>query len=95
MSEPSPVRPAGSGAGNRPENGPGPDLTDRDPADRDPADQVPTDQDQQSGDVAPTAKPSAGQTRSRQRSVDVDPEDWAASPGSTDDRILRERPPHW
>jgi hypothetical protein len=27
--------------------------------------------------------------------VDVDPEDWAASPGSSDDRLQRERPPHW
>jgi hypothetical protein len=27
--------------------------------------------------------------------VGVDPEDWAASTGSSDERLLRERPPHW
>jgi hypothetical protein len=25
----------------------------------------------------------------------VDPEDWARSPGSTEEWLLRERPPHW
>lgn len=85
MSEPSPARAAGSGAGDRPDDGPGQDPTDQDP----------TGQEQQSGEVAPAAKPAAGQTPAQPRSVDVDPEDWAASSGSTDDRILRERPPHW
>jgi hypothetical protein len=33
--------------------------------------------------------------RPRPAAVDVDPEDWAASSGTGDERILRERPPHW
>lgn len=33
--------------------------------------------------------------RPRAPRPDVDPEDWAASTGSNDDRLLHERPPHW
>jgi hypothetical protein len=27
--------------------------------------------------------------------ADIDPEDWTASSDSRDERLLRERPPHW
>ncbi len=37
----------------------------------------------------------AGHVRRPPARPDVDPEDWAATPGSDDDRYVRERPPHW
>jgi hypothetical protein len=44
---------------------------------------------------APPAVPGSALRRVRDEPVDLDPEDWAASADSGNERLLRERPPHW
>jgi hypothetical protein len=105
MSEPTPARVTGSAVGDRSESGPGPDLaagaatddaaTDRAATGRESVDGAAAGQASTDDAAESITEPAAGLVRVRPQSVDVDPEDWTASPGSTDDRILRERPPHW
>jgi hypothetical protein len=50
------------------------------------------------GDVAaPGEDPGPGARQRHRQGVDrdLDPEDWAAVPVNGDERLLRERPPHW
>jgi hypothetical protein len=47
---------------------------------------------------SPEARPAPeGEDRPQRAAVtgNVDPEDWAGSPGSSEEWLLRERPPHW
>jgi hypothetical protein len=73
----------------------------RRPADDRPAADVPENGSVESGSVEngdrpePAGAASAAGEQVRHQQKDIDPEDWAASSGSKDEWLLRERPPHW
>jgi hypothetical protein len=54
------------------------------------ADRVPDRPDQDT-----PAEPDLGRAPGKAADRPLDPEDWASSPDSDDERYARERPPHW